>query len=172
MKKIQVTLSLDGIEQAIKELNDYAKEVEVKTRLLVTKLMDFGADIARVKIVSLGAVDTGELLSSVDGYYSPLLNAGFIRVTSDHAAFIEFGTGVVGEAIPHPNAEYLAKAGWAYAVGSTIFTTKDGLTGWIYPKDDGTFEFTVGNESRPFMYETALELQREFPRIAREVFGQ
>ena len=52
-----------------------------------------------------------------------------------------------------------------------IFTTQDGRVGWIYPTDDGGFRFTEGMQSRPFMYETALELQREFPRIAKEVFG-
>ncbi len=172
MKTIQVTLSLDGIEQAIKELNAYAKEVEQKARLLVSNLTTLGADIARIKIVSLGAIDTGELLSSVSGYFSPLLNAGFVRVTNDHAAFVEFGTGIKGQSSPHTNGEYLAKASWGYVTGSKIFTTKDGRVGWIYPTDDGEFRFTEGIKSRPFMYQTALELQREFPRIAREVFGQ
>lgn len=172
MRTINVTLSLDGIEKAIKELNDYAREVEQKTKLLVSNLTDLGADIARVKIVSLGAIYSGELLSSVSGYFSPLLNAGFVRVTNDHAAFVEFGTGVKGQASPHTNGEYLSKAAWKYAVGGKIFTTQDGRVGWIYPTDDGGFRFTEGMESRPFMYQTALELQREFPRIAQEVFSR
>ena len=171
MKTIQVTLSLDGIEKAIKELNDYAKEVEVKTKLLVSNLTTLGADIARVKIVGLGAIDTGELLSSVSGYFDYLTNSGYVKVTNDHAAFVEFGTGVVGQSSPHTNGEYLAKASWKYAIGGKIFTTKDGRVGWIYPTDDGEFRFTEGIESRPFMYQTALELQREFPRIAQEVFS-
>lgn len=163
---------MDGIEKAIKELNDYAKEVEQKTKLLVSNLTDLGADIARVKIVSLGAIYSGELLSSVSGYFSPLLNAGFVKVTNDHAAFVEFGTGVKGQSNPHTNGEYLSKAAWQYAVGGKIFTTQDGRVGWIYPTDDGGFRFTEGMESRPFMYQTALELQREFPRIAQEVFSR
>ena len=163
---------MEGIEKAIKELNDYAKEVEQKTKLLVSNLTDLGADVARVKIVSLGAIYSGELLSSVSGYFSPLLNAGFVRVTNDHAAFVEFGTGVKGQASPHTNGEYLAKAAWKYAVSGKIFTTQDGRVGWIYPTDDGGFRFTEGMESRPFMYQTALEIQREFPRIAQEVFSR
>ena len=172
MKTIQVTLSLDGIEKAIKELNDYAKEVEQKTKLLVSNLTDLGADIARVKIVGLGAIDTGELLSSVSGYFDYLTNSGFVKVTNDHAAFVEFGTGVALDKKVHPNGEYLAKASWAYGSGETILTTKDGRIGWYYPLDDGSWRFTEGMESRPFMYETALELQREFPRIAQEVFSK
>ena len=171
MKAIRVKLSPEGVADAIKELQSYKKEVESKAKLLVERLTDQGADLVRVKIVEMGAFDTGELLSGVSGYYSPSLNVGFIRVTSDHVAFVEFGTGVVGKSSPHPNAEYLSKAAWGYATGAKIFTTKDGRVGWIYPTDDGGYRFTEGMAARPFMYETALELAREFPRLAKEVFG-
>ena len=171
MKVIKATLDPQSIQGAINEILEYQKEVEQKTRVLVQQLTDFGADIARIKIVSMGAVYSGELLSGVDGYYSPTLNAGFVRVTSDHVAFVEFGTGVVGQMNPHANGEYLAKAAWQYATGAKIFTTKDGRVGWIYPTKDGGFRFTDGMASRPFMYETALGIQRIFPMIAKDVFS-
>lgn len=171
MKTIKVKLDPKSIDKAIKELNQYKKDVESKTRLLVQRLTNLGADVARVKIVGMGAYYSGELLSGVDGYYSPLLNAGFVKVTNDHVAFVEFGTGVVGKSNPHVNGEYLSKAAWQYATGPKIFTTQDGRVGWFYPTDDGGFRFTEGMQSRPFMYETALELQREFPKIAKEVFS-
>ena len=172
MTTIKVDLNKQGgLENAIKELENYKKKLESNTRLLVQRLTDYGAEIVRVKIVNMGAYYSGELLSGVDGYYSPSLNAGFVRVTNDHVAFVEFGTGVVGQTNPHKNGEYLSKAAWSYASGAKIFTTQDGRVGWIYPTDDGGFRFTEGMESRPFMYETALELQRDFPRIAKEVFS-
>ena len=171
MKTIRARLDPQSILEAITELREYQKEVENKTRRLAQRLTDFGAEIVRIKIVSMGAYYSGNLLSGVDGYYSPTLNAGFVRVTSDHVAFVEFGTGVVGQASPHRNGEYLAKAAWQYATGARIFTTKEGKVGWIYPTDDGGFRFTEGMKSRPFMYETALELQRVFPQIAKEVFS-
>ena len=172
--KTQIKIDLNkkgGLEQGIKELEIYKRRVQQKTKLLVQKLTDYGADVARIKIVSMGAYYTGELLSGVDGYYSPTLNAGFVKVTSDHVAFVEFGTGIKGQNSPHKNDEYLSKASWAYATGPKIFTTKDGRVGWIYPTDDGGFRFTEGMESRPFMYETALELQRELYKITQEVFS-
>ncbi len=173
MKNIQVNiLDPKSVEKAIKELNAYKKEVETKTVALAQRLTDLGAEIVRMKIVSMGAYSSGELLSGVDGYFSPSLNAGFIRVTSDHVAFVEFGTGVVGQQNPHQNGEYLSKASWGYATGSKIFTTQDGRVGWIYPTDDGGFRFTEGMKSRPFMYETALELERQYMQIAKEVFAK
>jgi hypothetical protein len=172
VKTITVDLNKENsIKNAIKELKQYKQDIENKTRLLVQHLTDEGASIARVKIVNMGAYYSGELFSGVSGYYSPSLNAGFVKVASDHVAFVEFGTGIVGQNSPHKNGGYLSKAAWNYASGAKIFTTKDGRVGWIYPTDDGGFRFTEGMESRPFMYETALELQREFPRIAKEVFS-
>jgi hypothetical protein len=173
VKNIQVNiLDPKSIDKAIKQLNKYRQEVEQKTVVLAQRLTDLGADIVRMKIVEMGAYSTGELLSGVDGYYSPTLNAGFIRVTSDHVAFVEFGTGVVGQQNPHKNGEYLSLASWGYATGSKIFTTKDGRVGWIYPTDEGGFRFTEGMQSRPFMYETVLELERQYANVAREVFGK
>ena len=172
MRNITVNvLDPKSIEKAIKQLNQYKKEVEAKATELAQRLTDLGANIVRMKIVEMGAYYSGELLSGVDGYFSPSLNAGFIRVTSDHVAFVEFGTGVVGQSNPHKSGEYLSLASWGYATGSKIFTTKDGKVGWIYPTDDGGFRFTEGMPSRPFMYETALELERQFLQIAKEVFA-
>ena len=125
MKTINVKLSPQGVADAIKEIREYQKDVENKVRLLIQRLTDLGAEIARIKIVSMGAYYSGELLSGVDGYYSPTLNVGFVRVTSDHVAFVEFGTGVVGKNNPHKNGEYLSLAAWQYATGPKIFTTKD-----------------------------------------------
>lgn len=171
-KDIRINLNTqDGIEKGIKELQAYKKRIRDKTSLLLQRLTDYGAEIARVKIVSMGAYYSGELLAGVSGYYSPSLNAGFVKVTSDHVAFVEFGTGVRGQSSPHINGEYLSKAAWSYASGAKIFTTKDGRVGWIYPTDDGGFRFTEGMESRPFMYETALELHRSLQRITKEVFS-
>ena len=93
MKNITVNIfSKQSINMAIRRLNEYKKEVETKATELAQRLTDLGADIVRMKIVEMGAYATGELLSGVDGYFSPTLNAGFIRVTSDHVAFVEFGT--------------------------------------------------------------------------------
>ena len=172
MRTISVRLDPKSIADAISELEEYKKEVERRARLLVQTLTDLGVSIVRTKIVEMGAYDTGQLLSGVDGYFSPSLNAGYVKVSSDHVAFVEFGTGVVGASSPHKNGEYLSKAAWSYASGAKIFTTKDGRVGWIYPTDDGEYRFTEGMRSRPFMYETALQLQREFPKIAKEVFGR
>ena len=172
--RTEITINLnekDSIKKGINKLKRYRIRIQKKTALLIQKLTDYGAEIVRVKIVNMGAYYSGELLSGVSGYYSPSLNAGFVKVTSDHVAFVEFGTGIKGQNNPHKNAEYLSLAAWKYASGPKIFTTKDGRVGWIYPTDDGGFRFTEGMESRPFMYETAVQLQSDLQKITKEVFS-
>lgn len=44
MTEIDVVLSPEGVEKAIKELRDYQKNIKDKTELLVNRLADVGAD--------------------------------------------------------------------------------------------------------------------------------
>lgn len=166
MKKvIKVKLSAEGIEEAITELQMYKEDLERRVRALVSKLTERGANIARAKVVEMGAFYTGELLDSINSYYFSFGGApvGFIRVNAEYGMFVEFGTGIVGaNADPHPA---LSAFGWEYDVND------HGEVGWLYPADDGTYRRTRGQASRPFMYETALQLKDEFPTIVREVFG-
>ena len=169
MTNIKFTLSPQSINKAISQLKAYKESVRNKSMLIVQNLIDLGLEVCRVKIIEIGAYDTGELLNSVSGYYSPLLNAGYITVDCNYAVFVEFGTGSVGEAEPYPGTA-ISKAGYHYTGGTKYVTTKDGKVGWFYPTDDGEWRFTEGMPSRPFMYETVLEMERSLQQCVREVF--
>lgn len=166
MKKvIKVKLEPRSIEKAITELQMYKEDLERRVRLLVERLIDRGAVIARAKVVEMGAYYTGELLNSIDSYLFAFGGApvGFIRVNAEYGMFVEFGTGIVGENSKHHPAQ--DAFGWEYDVND------HGELGWLFPADDGTYRRTRGQASRPFMYETALQLRDEFPAIVKEVFG-
>ena len=163
-KVIKVRLDPKSIEDAITELQMYKEELERRVRLLVETLTDRGADIARAKVVEMDAVYSGELLSSINSYLFAFGGnpVGFIRVNADYGMFVEFGTGIVGENSPHHPAQ--GAFDWEYDVND------HGELGWWYPGDDGQLHWTKGQPSRPFMYETAQQLKREFPKIVQEVF--
>lgn len=166
MKKvIKVKLDPKSIENAITELRMYKEDLERRVNLLVDTLTKRGAEVARAKVVEMGAYYTGELLQSIDSYLFSFGGApvGFIRVNAEYGLFVEFGTGIVGENSKHHPAE--SAFGWEYDVND------HGEVGWLFPTDDGTYRRTRGQASRPFMYETALQLRDEFPAIVREVFG-
>lgn len=166
-------LSVSSIRQLQKDLEKYRDSLEYKASLLAEKLAERGVEIARVQVSSLDAVFTGELLSSIHSEYKGSQKGGAIFAVvadSDHAAFVEFGTGIIGQESPYPY-ELPEGVSWQYASGKTIRQLADGRYGWFYPKD-GQWYFTEGMPSRPFMYQTSMELMREVVKAAKEVFGK
>lgn len=162
MRKISFGLSVKEIDRAIKEVEKYKSELNAKISLLIETLTDYGVEIAKVQVQQLGAWYTGELESSISGYFSPSTGVGIIKAGAPYAVYVEFGTGVVGAGSPHP-----APAGWQYDVND------HGESGWWYYNDrDGKMHWTKGMQSRPFMYNTARELEQECVRIAKEVFSR
>ena len=163
MAKTVIKFKLDerDIERAINELNQFKREFLTKCDRLVEKLTDNGVEIAKLQVAQLDAVFTGELMNSIEGYYSPTYGVGIIKAGAYYAAYVEFGTGVVGSQSPHPNPD-----GWVYDVNN------HGDKGWVYYNDYvGGFRWTKGFKSRPFMYQTARELEKICAKIAKEVFG-
>lgn len=159
MKVIKMSLSVKSINNAIKELQEYKSDINHKAQKIVSELTDLGLTIAKSKVIEMNINDTGHLLNSISGYYSPTLNAGFITVNCEYAVFVEFGTGTRGVKSSYPG-DAMAQAGYKYLGGTHYITTKDGRIGWFYPADDGTWRFTEGLPSRPFMYETGIELEK------------
>lgn len=167
-------LSVSSIRKLQKDLEKYRDSLEYKAALLAKKLAERGVEIARVQVSSLDAVFTGELLSSIHSEYKSSQKGGAIFAVvadSDHAAFVEFGTGQMGmdKSYPYPLPEGVS---WDYATGKTI--RKNATTGryyWFYPGKDGKWHYTEGMPSRPFMYQTSMELMQEVVKVAKEVFG-
>lgn len=173
-KTYKTDLSVKGINGLIKELEGYkANFLHEKLQELTRKIAERGVEIAKANITTLDAIFTGELLGSISAKEESASagKAVFCIVTdSEHAAFVEFGTGQLGQEGPYP---YPLPDGveWNYNTGRTIFEISPGEYGWFYYRD-GQWYFTQGMPSRPFMYETSLELIQEIPKIAKTVFGK
>lgn len=171
-KVIKMELSQKSIQNAIQELRSYQNSLEYKCRLLAEKLAEKGVEIARVQVADLDAIFTGELIQSIHSEYQGSVKDGAILavvVDSSHAAFVEFGTGIVGQESPYPG-ELPDGVTWEYASGKTIRQLADGRYGWFYNRD-GQWYFTEGMPSRPFMYYTAIELRKIILETAKEVFS-
>jgi HK97 gp10 family phage protein len=161
-KRIVIKLSEDSISKAIREVEKYKGELKNKVHLLIEKLTDYGVEVAKAQVRELGAFYTGELESSIKGYFSPSVGVGIIKAGAPYAVYVEFGTGIVGKSQPHPSPD-----DWRYDIN------EHGESGWWYFNDyTGHPQWTKGMPSRPFMYNTARELENACERIAREVFGR
>lgn len=175
MAEITVPLSRKGIADAKKFLLDYKKNVlQQKLRLFVERLAQEGVETAKANITTFDAIFTGELLNSIheeSGVSTKDTSIFYVVADSEHAAFVEFGTGQIGMegSYPYPFPEGVE---WNYNTGKTIFEISPGQYGWFYPMPDGTWRFTQGMPSRPFMYETAIELRGIVEKTAKEVFGK
>lgn len=160
--KIRFGLNPKDIDRAIKEVQAFKREFVQKCEKLVETLTEYGVEVAKLQVKELGAFYSGELMNSIEGYYSPTYNVGIIKAGALYAVYVEFGTGVVGKASPHPNP-----------TSGQYDKNNHGDKGWIYyDEDHGVFRWTKGFKSRPFMYNTARQLEQECAKIAKEVFNQ
>lgn len=170
----QSDLSKDGIQKLIKQLEEYRdKTLPGLLNTFVKKLSQKGVEIAKAEIVSLDAVFTGDLFNGIttrSGGSTKDTVTFFIVADSEHAAFVEFGTGLIGKEEPYIG-ELPPGVNWEYVVGKQLVANiAKGVYGWFYNKN-GSWYFTQGMPSRPFMYMTSLELMNEVVSIAKEVFA-
>lgn len=157
------SLSVSEMRKAQKELQDYQKDLTKKCEEFVRRLAEKGVEIAKMKIADYDAIYTGELLASINSEQGAVIQNGaqwIVYTNCPWAKFVEFGTGIVGERSPHPNTSIV---GWKYDVN------EHGEKGWFYFRD-GEWHWTKGMPSRPFMFETAMELRQEIVKVAKEVF--
>lgn len=172
-KKITITLSQKSIQDAISQIKAYQNDLTYKCQLLAEKLAEKGVEIARLQLADLDAIFTTELISSVHAEYKGSIKGGGIWAAvagTDHAMFVEFGTGIVGKRSPYPG-KLPEGIKWQYASGKTIRQLADGRYGWFYQDGNGEWWFTEGMPSRPFMYYTAQELEKIVVETAKEVFS-
>lgn len=157
LKAINMELSTQSINQAIREIKLFRKELLEKCWELVQALTMEGAEIAKMQVASMDAVDTGELEQSIKGLFIPSERCGFVIAEAPYAIYVEYGTGIVGESEPHPEAQ----GNYDYDVHH------HDVFGWVYKSDkDGKYHWTAGYISRPFMYNTLRWLEEAAPERA------
>lgn len=174
MKRTYKTdLSRSGIDNLIKQLKDYKDNVlPDKIRQISERLANEGVLVAKVQIQKYNAIFTSELINSITSKPSAQTKTRsvfYVVADSEHAVFVEFGTGQIGAEAPYP---YPMPPGfdWEYNVGQTIFEVSPGQYGWFYQRDGQTY-FTQGMPARPFMYETAMDLYTKVVAIVTDVFS-
>ncbi len=168
-------LSPSSVRDAINELKAYQKGLEEKMELLAERLAELGVELAKSNLEMYGRVDEGDLLNSIGLEKSTEGEKAVFKVVADcdHAIYVEFGTGTVGEA--HGYAGDITPS---YCVGTHFVTLERpykgfdvGSYGWFYYKN-GQLIFTEGMESKPFMWDTLQDLGNKVAEIALEIFEE
>ena len=157
-KVISFDLSPSSIRGARQELVRYKSTLDKVTEEIVLALLKVGKEYAMEQLLDLDAAYTQNLMNSIETEIDGKI--GYIFTNLDYAKFVEYGTGIVGQYDPHP----YPPSGWVYD------SNAHGVEGWwYYNENDGQVHWTQGMKHRPFMYNTARELDRNKKQIAKEV---
>ena len=171
---ISFSLNPASVERAIRELEQYRDDLVRWIDDLVRRLTEDGVRVASVNVQRLGALDTGELADSFWGAYNESSHIGVLRTDCWYAVFVEYGTGVVGAGTPY-TGPFMTGAvsvtnpytGKSYTYGA-YDQNGHGDDGWWYISErDGHRHWTKGQPSRPFFYQTFMDLTR----MAEEAFS-
>ena len=163
-KTIHVDLSVNGISRAIKELEQYAKWVEEKTKELTQRCADIGLQVASVGFAGAMYDGTNDVVVTVE----PTENGYKVVASGEAVCFIEFGAGVYyngAEPYPIPRP--------AGVVGIGQFGAGQGTNDrWVY-RDYGSNQYVVthGNPAAMPMYNASKEIEARLASIAKEVFA-
>lgn len=160
MKTIKIDLTEGSIDKAIQELNDYAKDLDRRAKLLCERLASYGATGASIGFAR--AVYTGD--KDFDITVEETENGYRILAEGETVLFLEFGAGV-RYGYGHPKADELGYGPGTYP-GKGHWNDPNG---WWLPKEKGGGH-TYGNPPNMPMYNTAKEIEGEILRVAREVF--
>lgn len=161
MKKIVVPLSTSGIERLQKELKEYRKWQQEKAKELALRLAMLGASIASIRFARTaytGMKDANVSVEAIpDGYV--------VKADGETVLILEFGAGI-RHGNGHPENSEFGMGPGTYPDGKGHW---DDPKGWWIPKSAGGGH-TYGNPPAMAMYEARKTIERELPRIVKEVF--
>lgn len=174
-KTISFFLSAKSINQAIKELQNYQRELPRKVDYLMERLAVIGGHEASVRFTQ--AIYDGLNDSSVS--VERIENGWAIVAKGDAVCFIEFGSGVYhNPSEPYPNprpegvvgiGEYGQKKGQRQTWG---YYGEPGTNGNVVTTNSGKeVVLTHGNPAAMPMWYASEEIRREVEAVAQEVFG-
>lgn len=177
LKTIDMELSTQSINRAIKEIESFRKQLVNCCDELVKTLVAEGIVVAQMNVMSMNAVYTGKLEDSIDGVFFPEDHLGVIFTKVPYAIFVEYGTGIVGAQNAHPG---INDEDWKDPVAmkdGKLYLEYDsgnhGEDGWVYyctTDNNKRFRWTKGMPSRPFMYNTYKWLHENAERLAGTAF--
>lgn len=171
-RKITVELTESGIDKAIKELEEYKKDIKRKTSLLqdkIAKRIEEEADKGFASAVVDDLVRGGYQKPDVTVNYTMRGDISVVVAQGEDAVWVEFGAGVYHNgnlgSSPHPRGSELGMTIGGYGQG------KGKQKSWGFKDADGTLHVTRGTPAQMPLEKAVLSVLDELPQMAKEVFG-
>lgn len=161
--RVTVGLSPASAREARRQVEAYRDSFPARLLRICTALCSLGVEVA----VREAPVDTGDLRSNIrveakDGH------TVLVVADSEHAAFVEFGTGVVGQGTYAGNLP----DGWEYDQRRTPSAHDPEDPTWWYYVDpvDGEVHRTQGQTGKGFMLAASVEMRQRLIEVVREAW--
>lgn len=162
-KRVEVPLSVSGVQKLLDELQEYRRWQKEKAVELAQRLAMLGATVASIgfsRAIYSGMRDANVSVVAIPGGYA-------VKADGESVLFIEFGSGITYGS-GHPEAQEFGMGPGTYPEGKGHW---DDPNGWWIPKSAGGGH-TYGNPPAMPMYEARKQIEQELPRIVREVFSR
>lgn len=160
----------DIFETGLTETLKYIKKLELEfqnaahdtVKDFTTKGLEIINEKANMLVQPHEDVSGEEALNNIGNVLSLGKEVSTARIenNNERAAFIEFGTGMVGMNQPHPTPNVV---NWEYYKESIYKKEYEGKLGWWYGS-----KFREGIPSMPFMYMGSIEIEKQI----KEWFGK
>ena len=148
---IRIELTPEGLDAAIKQVKQVQKDLKDALNNTVQELAVLGENAAKTWLYTgpqaSDEPDYGEVEASITHRAGDRKGVAYVYSKSDKAAFLEYGTGLVGSILPHPGLKtgestppvltHKVKSG-AIHMYTAYDTYGHGEAGWFFPKKDGS----------------------------------
>lgn len=148
---------MEGLEALFRKLDSM---VEIKPDLM--KVMDKAGEFIRDDARLLVPVDKGDLRKSIQHTTKDTGTSveSVVHTNSDHAAFVEFGTGPVGAAnhegiSPNVNPQYQMEK-WL------------GVVPFLKSEDDTGLRYIAGQRAQPYLYPALKDNEEQLREYLKE----
>ena len=174
-KKISFGLNSKEVQNAIKEVKSYQKDIYRKCEKLCKKLNNIGYKVALEKIsespIGKTVVLHSEISSKKTGCKAMLISVGEVKHSEGHEPFntllaIEFGAGIYYNSTANPKANELGMGVGTFPGQIHAFSD-----GWYYLEEDNEWHYTHGVKATMPMYFAGKEMKEKIETIAKEVFS-
>lgn len=160
MTKVILTANL-----SVNSINNLKQKLE-KTKFLIEKGSKNFVEYATQRLYDLvigecGKYNISNPESRISAEYDKENKIGRVYTNDIVIIFNEFGTGIKG-----------IQDEWANKYGYQVNRSGKGESGWVYYKDNDTFGFTHGLDSRHMFYNAYLQIQQELGEMIEMTIGK
>lgn len=162
-------LDKSSIENAVKQIEAYEKELKEKTQKVVQEVAQESVNNYNARVASIsGNDDLNQTASDTGASLGKISDTEYSVNAEGQALFLEFGTGITNADNPTARAELKSSTN---VVQHGEYGNKNALNpnGWVYKVGD-EYKLTKGFNAQAPLYETKKETKELLKKKVEDIF--